>query len=413
MKYVTTIIIGAGQAGLAMSKQLSERSVDHVILERGEVANSWKTERWNSLRLLTPNWQSRLPGFRYDGADPEGFMDMNQVVSFLDRYAEFARAPVQEATTVLSVEYRFNRYVVKTTRGTWASSTLVLASGACNIANVPKFASEVPSRVRQITPLEYKSPDQLDSGDVLIVGGSATGVQLAREIQESGRDVTLSLGEHIRLPRTYRGRDIKWWMDVMGMLDMSYTEVEDLTRARKLSSLQLVGSDDRTTLDINLLQQIGVSIVGRLAAMNNSKALFGGSLANMCKLADLKMNRLLDSIDEWIENNETIDVNEPSRRYDATDIAAKPQLNLDLMDGKFKTIIWATGFRPDFSWLNMQVFDRKGNIHHDGGIGGAPGLYVLGLPFLRKRNSTLIDGVGTDAAFLADHLKEKLNQAAA
>ena len=207
MKFVTTIIIGAGQAGLAMSKHLTDRSIDHVLLERGKIANSWKTERWDSLQLLTPNWQSRLPDYRYTGNDPDGFMNMKQVVSFLDGFASKITAPVHENTTVQSVERRFNRYIVKTSRGSWSCSTLVLANGACSVPSIPKAAEAIPSSVRQMSPLEYKNPEQLDPGGVLVVGGSATGVQLAAEIHRSGRPVTLSTGEtHSRAPHLPQSR---------------------------------------------------------------------------------------------------------------------------------------------------------------------------------------------------------------
>ncbi len=413
MKHVTTIIIGAGQAGLAMSRQLADRSIDHVLLERGTVANSWKTERWNSLRLLTPNWQSRLPGYRYTGNDPDGFMNMKQVISFLDGYASTIAAPVEQHTKVLSVERRFDSYIIKTTRGVWSCASLVLANGACAVPAIPKCAGAMPNTVHQLSPLDYKSPNQLHQGGVLIVGASATGVQLAREIQQSGRPVTLSVGEHIRLPRSYRGRDIKWWMDALGLLDMGLDEVEDLSRARKLSSLQLIGSDNGTMLDINHLRSLGVDIAGRLAGINNGKAQFSGSLSNICALADLKMGRLLDIIDQWADQNMTDQELPPPQRYAPTDFGALPNLQMALNDGRIKTIIWATGFRPDYSWLNVPVLDRKGCIEHDGGVVNAPGLYVLGLPFMRTRKSTLIDGVGDDAAYLADHLNAGLQRQAA
>ncbi|MEP1209264.1 MAG: NAD(P)-binding domain-containing protein [Rhizobiaceae bacterium] len=415
MKYVTTIIIGAGQAGLAMSRHLADRSIDHVLLERGKVANSWRTERWDSLRLLTPNWQSRLPGYRYTGNNPDGFMDMKQVVSFLGGYASTIAAPVMQQTKVLSVERRFDRYVVKTTRGIWSCSSLVLANGAHALPTIPKFArgDALPDTIRQVSPLDYKSPDQLDPGGVLIVGASATGVQLAREIQQSGRPVTLSVGEHIRLPRTYRGRDIKWWMDALGLMDMGLDEVEDLNRARKLSSLQLIGSENGTMLDVNHLRGLGVDIAGRLAGISGSKAQFSGSLANICDLADLKMGRLLDTIDAWAEQNMDVQTLAPSHRYERTDFGPPPELVMDLKDRGIKTVIWATGFKPDFSWLQLPVFDHKGNIRHQAGIVDMPGLYVLGLPFLRTRKSTLIDGVGDDAAFVAEHLRAGLDRLAA
>ncbi|MEX3009099.1 NAD(P)-binding domain-containing protein [Hoeflea sp. TYP-13] len=404
MNYATTVIIGAGQAGLAMSQQLSQRSIDHVLLERGEVANSWRKERWDSLTLLTPNWQSRLPGFRYTGNDPDGYMDMPAVIDFLDRYARFVEAPIETGTDVTTVRRTQGGYAVVTNRGEWRCRTLVIASGACNIANVPALAAELPGGIQSITPMQYRNPDQLADGGVLVVGASATGMQLAKEIRQTGRNVLLSAGEHVRAPRTYRGRDIKWWMDACGILSMRYDEVDDIKRARRVPSLQLAGSKDRSTLDMNALTESGIEIVGRLVGMRDARALFSGSLGNVCALADLKMNRLLDTIDEWISHNDLPGDIGPAQRFENTRIAKNPRLDLDLNKGGIKTVLWATGYHPDYSWLQVPVLDRKGRMLHDGGVTGAPGLYILGLPFLRRRNSTLIDGAGADARDLAEHL---------
>jgi len=204
-----------------MSRCLTERSIDHVVLERGEVANSWKTERWDSLRLLTPNWQSRLPGYRYQGDDPDGYRTMPETVAFLEWYAQRIAAPVHAHTTVTRVRRSETGYAVETDRGEWRTRTLVLASGACNIPSVPAFAPALPQGIAALTPMQYRNPGQLEQGGVLVVGASATGVQLADEIQRSGREVTLAVGEHIRVPRRYRGRDIVWWMDTAGVQDQA------------------------------------------------------------------------------------------------------------------------------------------------------------------------------------------------
>jgi len=413
MKHTTTVIIGAGQSGLAFSKQLSARSIDHIVLERGEIANSWRKERWDSLRLLTPNWQSRLPGFAYTGNDPDGYMTMTEVTRFLEDYAAFANAPVQESTTVLSVRQVEAGYIVKTDQGDWHCAAIMLANGACNIASVPRIAEDMPSSMRSLTSMEYKNPDCLEDAGVMIVGASASGVQIAKEIQASGRQVTLCVGEHVRLPRLYRGRDIKWWMDAIDAMDMSYKEVDDIRRARRLPSLQLVGTPERITLDLNTLRQEGVEIVGRLAGMHNGTAQFSGSLANQCALADLKMNRLLDSIDEWASSNAMEAGFDAMQRFDPTQVDRDPRLALNMESHGIKTIIWATGYRPDYSWLHVPVFDRKGNLRHDGGIVEAPGMYVMGLPFLRRRKSSFIDGACDDARDLANHLNDHLFRAAA
>ena len=410
MKTITTVIVGAGHSGLAMSHHLARRSIDHVLLERGEVANSWRNERWDSLRLLTPNWQSRLPGYRYEGDSPDGYMDMAEVVSFIGQYAKRTAAPVQTNTNVESVKPVDDGYIVSTDRGSWPCRTLVVASGACNIATVPKVAQDVPAGITSLTPMQYRNPRQLDDGAVLIVGAAATGVQIAKEVRDSGRRVILAVGEHVRAPRTYRGRDIKWWLDVAGVLDMSYKMVDDIRRARRVPSLQLAGSPQRATLDLNALTSAGIEITGRVAGLRDGKMLFSGSLDNVCALADLKLNRLLDTFDDWALQNDVADDVDAPHRFEPTRVPASPRLELDLQNSGIKTIVWATGYRPNHSWLQVPVFDRKGRIVHDGGVvADAPGLYVMGLPFLRRRKSTLMDGADSDAGDLADHLRAYLN----
>jgi putative flavoprotein involved in K+ transport len=237
-----------------------------------------------------------------------------------------------------------------------------------------------------------------------VVGASSSGTQIANEIHRSGRPVTLSVGEHIRAPRIYRGKDLEWWMDAAGLLDERYDEVDDIARARRVPSLQLAGTPDRSTLDLNVLTGIGVKLVGRLAGVTESgRAQFAGSLRNMCALSDLKMNRLLHLIDEWARAK-GFDDTEPPHRLPPTHVEKVPPLSLDLTSGEIKTIIWATGYRPDYSWLDVPVFDRKGMIRHDGGVVSSPGMYLMGTPFLRRRKSTLIDGAGDDARDLSDHL---------
>ena len=406
---IDTVVIGAGHSGLAMSYCLNERGVEHVLLERSDVANSWKTERWDSLKLLTPNWQSRLPGLAYEGDDPDGFMTVPEVISFVEHYADVISAPIQTRTTVTSVRCSGDGYQVGTNRNTWKCRTIVVASGACNVASIPAIAASAPSSIASVTPLDYRNPDQLNKGGVLVVGASATGIQLADEIHRSGRPVTLSVGEHVRVPRIYRGRDIQWWMDAVGVLDDRYDEVDDINRARNVPSPQLVGSPERSTLDLNALSGIGVKLIGRLAGIRDGTAQFSGSLRNNCALADLKMNRLLNTIDEWASENGLDDEVPPPHRFAETTVEDSPPLGLDLTNGQIQTIVWATGFRPDYSWLDVPVLDRKGKIRHDGGVVDSPGMYLMGMTFLRRRKSSFIHGAGDDAGDLSDHLTAYLS----
>ena len=405
----TAVVIGAGHAGLAASYFLSQRSIDHVVLERGEVANSWRRERWDSLRLLTPNWQSRLPGLRYEGPDPDGYMTVAEVTAFIERFAAVSHAPVRTGTTVTSVRRTDDGYRVTTTHGELGCRAVVIASGACNRPSVPALAGAAPASVEQLTPFDYRDPAKLPDGGVLVVGASATGVQLAAELQRSGRPVTLSVGEHVRLPRTYRGRDVLWWMDASGVWDQRYDEVEDLTRARRLPSPQLVGTPERMTLDLNALTAIGVELVGRWAAVRDGQALFSGGLRNVFSLADLKLRRLLDTFDEWARTDRAdAEVDAPERSA-PTRVPESTRLQLDLRSGEIRSIVWATGFRPDYGWLDVPVVDAKGQLRHEGGgVNDSPGLYALGLPVLRRRKSTFLYGIEDDAREVIDRLARYL-----
>jgi putative flavoprotein involved in K+ transport len=404
MRRATTVVVGAGHCGLAMSRCLAERSVDHVVLERGEVAHSWRTRR-DSLRLLTPSWMTRLPGFGYAGDDPDGYLGAPEVARLLADYAAESAAPVLTGTRVTSVRAEAGGYVVRTDRGTWLARTVVVATGAAAVASVPaRLAGQVPAGIVTTTAAGYRDPDELPAGGVLVVGASASGVQIAEELQRCGRRVTLAVGEHARMPRTYRGRDILWWLDAAGVLDDRFDELPDLVRARNLPSMQLVGSPGRT-LDLNALDRLGVRLVGRFAGVSDGRAQFSGSLPNVCALADLKLNRLLDRVDAWA-GRAGVDA-EPPHRFAPT-TSPTPVLSAPFGGGGIDSIVWATGFRPDLSWLEVDVFDRKGRVVHDGGT-TAPGLYLMGMPFLRRRRSTLIDGAGADARELATHLIDHLH----
>jgi putative flavoprotein involved in K+ transport len=403
MQRITTVVIGAGHAGLAASYFLSDRSIDHVVLERGEVANSWRTERWDSLRLLTPNWQSRLPGLRYEGPDPDGYMTVAEVTEHITRFASAAGAPVRTGVNVTSVRRAGGEYDVISDGAVFRCQAVVIASGACNQPTVPRLAAAVPPAVEQLTPFDYRSPEKLPDGGVLVVGASATGAQLAAEIQRSGRRVMLSVGEHVRLPRTYRGRDVLWWMDAAGVWDQRYDEVDDLARARRLPSPQLVGTPARETLDLNALTSMGVELVGRVAGVRDGRALFSGGLRNQFSLADLKMNRLLGTFDEWAAAGQDTPVG-PVERFEPTRVPAAARWQLDLGSGEIASIVWATGFRPDYRWLDVPVVDEKGQLRHDGGVVDSPGLFALGLPVLRRRKSTFIYGIEDDARAVIGHL---------
>lgn len=412
MRRTEAIVIGGGQAGLAMSRCLTDARVDHVVLERGRTAERWRSERWDSLRLLTPNWQSRLPGFRYDGGDPDGYMTGADVVDYLGRYARSFQAPVEEGTEVGALEAAGAGYRVATSRGTWEAPSVVIATGHCDTPFVPDFAGRLPADVVQVVPSRYRNPRELPAGGVLVVGASATGLQLADEIHASGRPVTLAVGRHTRLPRTYRGRDILWWLDAMGLFDEAADQVFDLAISRGQPSLQLVGRPDRATLDLPALQDRGVRLVGRSVGVDGDRVLFADDLVAHTVAADARLARLLQRIDIFAARTGLDAEVGPPEPFQPFLWPGPAPTEIDLRAEGIRTVLWATGFRRSYPWLKVPVLDARGEIRHEGGVTPLPGLYVIGLYFLRHRKSSFIDGVGRDAVDLAAQLADYLRRAA-
>ena len=401
----TVVVIGGGQAGLATSWWLTRGGVDHVVLERGTIAQSWRTRRWNSLRLLTPNWMTRLPGHGYDGDSPDGYQRAGEVVDVLDAYARSFAAPVRPHTTVVGVVPTGSGFQVDTDDGSWGCRAVVVATGTEGESKVPALARDLPGHVQQITALRYREPGQVAPGGVLVVGASASGVQIADELRRAGRQVTVAVGDHVRVPRTYRGRDIYRWMDDLGILAERHDEVEDLTRARRLPSLQLAGTPQQRAHDLAALSAAGVELTGRFVGLARGRAQFSGSLANLIRAADLKQARLLERIDVHVDEHGLRDLVGPPDRPSPTPMPASvTELGLT----RFATVVWATGHRPRYPWLDPALLDRRGAIRHDGGVLDVPGMYVLGLPFTRRRDSNLLAGVGSDARVLCAHLMERL-----
>lgn len=412
MNRTDVIIIGGGQAGLAMSHCLTAKGIAHAVLERGRVGECWRSERWDSLRLLTPRWQSRLPGWTYSGRDPHGFMSLHEVIDFLEGYRQDHALPVEEQTEVTAVRLDGSDYVVATDHGTHRARSVVVATGHAAVPALPAMAKELSPRIHQVVPARYKRPDQLPPGGVLVVGASATGVQLADELARSGREVTLAVGRHTRLPRRYRGRDIMWWLDVMGVLDETSDEVFDFAASREQPSLQLVGRPDHASLDLGLLQERGVRLAGRAVSMDGGRVTFAGDLAFSTAAADDKLQRLLDRIDGFVERQGW----RPWVGQRTTIAPVRPApapYGLDLEREGIQTVLWATGFKPEYPWLEVPVVDERGEIRQTGGVTDAPGFYTLGLRFMRRRKSSFLDGVGDDARHLTGILARHLEQRAA
>ncbi|HYU78607.1 MAG TPA: NAD(P)/FAD-dependent oxidoreductase, partial [Vicinamibacterales bacterium] len=403
MSQVTAVIVGAGQAGLAMSYCLSELGVEHVVLERGRIAEGWRSHSWDSLRLLTPNWMTRLPGFGYDGDDPDGFMSVPELIECLERYAAASGAPVVTDTTVQRVERLNDRFQVTTNRGIWSASAVIAATGYCDLPAVPMTSGTLPPSIVQVIPVDYRNPAQLPSGDVLVVGASSTGIQLADEIHRSGRPVTLAVGRHTRLPRRYRGKDIFWWLDRLGLLDQDVSTVHAIDISREQPSLQLVGSPEHVSLDLAILHGRGVRLAGRVVNADNDAVYFAEDLVATTAAADVKLADLRRRIDSFIDERGLPAV-EPEPFVPTWPLAMHPPPIRRVGTQELKTVIWATGYRRAYPWLPESVLDERGEIKHERGVTVERGLYVLGLNFQQRRSSSFIHGVGADARWIAHHL---------
>jgi putative flavoprotein involved in K+ transport len=330
-------------------------------------------------------------------------MSKDELVRYLESYADSFSAPVREEMMVLAVRLHGEAYRVVTNQGPWTAKNVVIATGYCDVPQVPHFAGQLTRDVEQMVPTRYRRPDSLPPGGVLVVGASATGIQLADELQRSGRQVTLAVGSHFRLPRIYRGRDIMDWLDILGILDERVDDVADPQRARHQPSLQLVGRADRQTLDLQRLQRQGVRLVGRVDGARGGVVRLRRDLAACIEHADRRLERLLCRIDEYVERHGLAQVIPPAIRLAPVSVPDVPG-ELDLRARGIRSVLWATGFGRSYPWLQVPVLDSSGELIHRGGITASPGLYALGLNFMRRRKSTYIDGVGEDAREIAAHL---------
>lgn len=407
MHHIPAVIIGAGQAGLATSRCFDHQRIDHVVLERGRIAERWRSERWDSLRLLTPNWMNQFPDWSYHGDDPNGFMTTAEYAASLEQYAGSFSAPVITGATVLSVCRIPGGYRVESSRGTWHARSVVIATGHCDVPFVPEMARSLPASICQLTPTAYRRPDDLPDGGVLVVGASASGVQLAEEIQRSGRQVTISVGRHTRLPRRYRGQDIMWWLHRYGLLEGGAIAADELEKARSLPSIQLVGRPEQTNLDLAVLQGLGVRLMGRLTGNHAGTLRLDRNLKETISGSHARLLRLLARIDAFADA-----IDAPAEPHPTPFTIEESPGTLGLAANRIKAVIWATGFRRNYSWLCVPVLNSSGEIIHARGVTPSPGLYVTGLRFLRQRDASFIAAVHDDAVELAGHVRHHLNSAA-
>lgn len=403
---IDCLIIGAGQAGLAMSHCLTTHGIEHVVLERGRIGERWRSERWPSLRLLTPGWMTRMPGGAL-ATKLDGFLKSSDLVDRLEIYATTHGAPVKDGSKVLAVEPAGDRFRIVTSSGTWIARALVVATGACDRPRIPAWSLGLDNHIHRITPSQYRGMRQLPDGGVLVVGGSATGVQLAREAADAGRRTILACGRHVRTPRRYRGRDLFEWLDIVGFLNERRPHERLHRELMAQPSLQLVGSASNEDIGLAKLADAGVTLTGRALSAVGSTIHFADNLASECAAAERRRQSMLSRIDAAIAQW-SFDVEPDHAAWERPAMLPQAPTKIDLAKEGISTVIWATGFRRSYPWLHLNVFDEHGEIDQQDGIARMPGLYVLGLPFMRHRASSFIDGVGRDAEALTQTIVARL-----
>ncbi|MBZ9986680.1 NAD(P)/FAD-dependent oxidoreductase [Mesorhizobium sp. BH1-1-5] len=401
MRRADVVIIGAGQAGLALSHCLGQAGIDHAVLERGRIGERWRSQSWRSLRLLTPNWLNALPGSPYKDGDPDGFMSKGAFVESLERYAWQWHAPVETNVEVIAAKRTGDGFALRSSAGDWSARAVVVATGHCDRPVIP-FSAETLRGPLSIHASQYRSPGELPGGDVLVVGASSSGVQIADELARAGRRVVLSVGKHTRLPRTWRGQDIFFWLSAMGLMAQRQEDLANPEAARRQPSLQLAGRPDRADVDLATLQALGVELTGRVRSVSDREIAFAGDLGQHVAAAEAKQARLLDQIDRFTGSATPY-------RPEPVAVRAACAERLSLSDGGIRTIIWATGYARSFGWLEPLALGADGEFAHQGGITSVPGLYALGFRFLRKRDSNFIGGVGADAEAIAAEISRHLD----
>lgn len=400
---IEVLVVGAGQAGVAMSAHLTERGIAHLVLERGRIGERWRSERWDSLVANGPAWHDRFPGLEFDDVDPDGFAPKERVADYFAEYAEMTGSPIRTGVEVLSVRRNEGApgFLVQTSEGTILARHVVAATGAFQKPVIPAL---IPAhrRVLQLHSSSYRNPGQLPDGGVLVVGAGSSGVQIADEIRRSGRKVYLSVGPHDRPPRRYRGRDFVWWLGVLGKWNMSTPP-----QGAEHVTIAVSGARGGQTVDFRALADSGITLVGRTNEYRDGVLRFGPDLARNIAAGDASLLALLDEADAYVERNGLDLPEEPEARAFGPEPACvtRPILELDLTAAGVDTVLWATGFRADYSWLPDGALDAAGRPAQQRGVSAEPGIYFLGLPWQSRRGSSFIWGVWHDASYVADQIQ--------
>ncbi|MCP3752616.1 NAD(P)/FAD-dependent oxidoreductase [Pseudomonas sp. SBB6] len=402
---IDTLVVGAGQAGVAMSEHLSRLGVPHLVLERKRIAEAWRTGRWDSLVANGPAWHDRFPGLEFEGLDPDAFAGKDQVADYFEAYARTFNAPIRTGVDVTQVVRNSDRpgFTVQTSDGVIEAQQVVVATGPFQRPVIPPIAAQ-QSSVLQMHSAAYRNPQQLPEGAVLVVGAGSSGVQIADELQRAGKQVYLSVGAHDRPPRAYRNRDFCWWLGVLGEWD-----AETMQPGKEHVTIAVSGARGGHTVDFRRLAQQGMTLVGLTKGFDNGVVSFEANLAENIARGDENYLALLDAADAYIARNGLSLPEEPQAREILPDpqCLTQPILELDLAKAGVSTIIWATGYSVDYSWLQVDAFKDNGKPRHQRGVSSEPGVYFVGLPWLSRRGSAFIWGVWHDAKHIADHIAKQ------
>ncbi|MBW2941809.1 MSMEG_0569 family flavin-dependent oxidoreductase [Zhongshania aquimaris] len=407
IKHIPVIIVGGGQAGLSVSHYLQEHKIEHIVFERKSLMHSWKSQRWDSFTLVTPNWQCDLPGHPYDGDDPLGFMKRDEIVDYLQRFADKVKPPVREGVTVDRISVNADGvYDVATSVGNYQCDHVVIASGGYQAPIIPRMAEKLPETLFQMHSVQYKNPEQLPDGVVLVVGSGQSGAQIAEDLHLAGRKVILATGNAPRVARQYRGKDVVEWLHEMGYYDVSVEQHPLREGVRDNTNHYVTGRDGGREIDLRRFAKEGMELYGLMTGFDGENLIFKKNLAANLDNADNTYRNINSRIDTWIEEQgiETPTV-EP---YQPVWQPAFERDKLDLAEAGIGSVIWCIGYRPDFGWLDAPVFNGMGHPVHKRGVSSQAGLYFIGLPWLHTWGSGRFSGVARDAEFLVRCIKEKV-----
>jgi len=407
MEQVETVIVGGGQAGLAMSHHLRQSGREHVVLERARVAERWRTQRWDSLRFQFPNWTIEMPGRKYSGEFPDAFSHKDEVLRFIEDYAASIEPPIRTGVNVTALRpaARGGNFEVITDQGSIVARNVIIATGPYQRPRIPAFSADLPASIVQLHASEYRNPAQLPDGGVLVVGSGASGCQIAEELLESGRQVYLAVGRHVRVPRRYRGRDVFAWRRALGHLDRT---ADTLPKGKRMRAPLVTGIGGGHDIDLRNYAAKGMTLLGHVLDMRDGRVLLACDLEKHLRAGDQAFDDFTQAADEYLRirgSDEEFVQDDTARHRERVPLESIGEI--DLHSSNIGCVLWSTGYAFDFNWIELPVFNALGEPKHRRGVTEVPGIHFLGLPWLHKAQSSFLCGVGEDAQYLAQHIGER------